>query len=54
MQCTLSEAIDKLEEIHGVIKTIDEGRNLGSIDLEIVRDLLDDYREILSNVKIKI
>lgn len=54
MQCKLSEAIDKLDEIHGVINVIDDGRNLGTIDLEIVRDLLDDYREILSNVVVKI
>lgn len=54
MQCTLNEAIDKLEQIHGVIKTIDDGRNLENIDLEIIRDLLDDYRETLSNVRVKI
>ena len=54
MQYTLNEAVEKLEQIHGVIKTIDDGRSLGSIDREIIRDLLDDYLEILSNIMIKI
>lgn len=54
MQCTLNEAFDKLEQIDGIIKAIDDGTPLGRMDAEIIRDLLDEYRDILLNVRIKI
>lgn len=54
MQCTLSEAVDKLEAIHGITKTLAEGKTLCEVDRDIVRDLLSDYRDILENYRIKI
>ena len=43
MQCTVLEAANKLEQLDGLIKALDENRNLGGMDFEIIRELLDDY-----------
>ena len=54
MQCTLSEAVEKLESIYSITKAISDGRTLSEVDRDIVRDLLSDYRDILESYKIKI
>jgi hypothetical protein len=54
MQCTLGDALTKVEQMDAIIKRIDDDLPLCDLDLEIVRELLDDYREILLNFKVKI
>lgn len=54
MQCTLSEAVEKLEAIYSITKTLADDKILCEVDRDIVRDLLSDYRDILESYKIKI
>lgn len=54
MQCTLGEALDKVEQMDGIIKGIDNDIPLSNLDEEIIRELLSEYREILLNFKIRI
>lgn len=54
MQCTLGDALTKIEQMDGIIKRIDDELPLCDLDQEIVRELLYDYREILINFKVRI
>ena len=54
MQATVAEIFDKVEALDGILGAIEVKRPLCDMDLDIVHELLDDYREILLHTKVKI
>ena len=54
MQCTVAEVFDKIEALDGILGAIETKRTLCEMDLDIIHELLDDYREILLHTKVKI
>lgn len=54
MQLTINEVFNKIEQIDGLLKVMNVGTTITQVDREIISELLDDYREILLNAKVKI
>jgi hypothetical protein len=54
MTYPVGEILDKIVFIDEYIKIINRGAAIGRMDAENIRDLLDEYRDVLINAKVHI
>jgi NTP pyrophosphatase (non-canonical NTP hydrolase) len=54
MTCSVGEVLDKIEVLDEIAKAINRGDPLNRVDTENIRDLLEEYRDVLLNTKVHI
>lgn len=54
MTYPVSEILDKIESIDEYIEVINHEAAIGRMDAENIRDLLEEYRDVLLNIKVHI
>lgn len=54
MNFTIAELFQKAEEIEGVLKRLYGGNTLCDADLDIVKEALSEYQNIILGTKVKI